>query len=86
MNSLPVISGRLAGFLEDFAKSPVERRTVDPRVRPSLPDRASDRSTDHEPSRDLATVQGGALASASEQASSPDPAPTLRGHLVDRLV
>jgi hypothetical protein len=86
MNSLPVTRGRLAGYLEDFAKAPAERRTSDSRVRPEAKTPNSDTSTDRASSRDAATARGGALTQATGPAAAPAPAAPLRGHLIDRLV
>jgi hypothetical protein len=86
MNSLPVISGRLAGYLEDFAKPSTERRMAEDRPRSAATTGNSDAPADRDPSRDAATVRGGSLPPASEQPAAPAPTAALRGHLVDRLV
>jgi hypothetical protein len=86
MNSIPVISGRLAGYLEDFAKPPSERRTAEHSTLSAIPAGNSNASPDRETSRDPATVRGGALAQTGEQAAAPAPTAALCGHLVNRLV
>jgi hypothetical protein len=84
MSSLPVIRGRLAGYLEDFAKSPNERRMADHRARPETKISDADTSTEREASRTAATVRSEALAQPTEQVAAPTP--PLPGHLIDRLV
>lgn len=86
MNSIPVIRGRLAGFLEDFAKSPAGRRTTDERARPEAKAANSDGSTDRDSAQSVAAARGEVLTQTSQQVASPAPTAPLRGHLIDRLV
>ena len=86
MNSFPVIRGRLAGYLEDFGKSPTERRTPDHRARAETKNANPNASIDRDSSREAATVREGPSAQATEPAAAPAPTAAMRGHLIDRLV
>ncbi|ALK10844.1 hypothetical protein BVIR_3084 [Blastochloris viridis] len=86
MSSLPVIGGRLAGYLEDFAKAPTERGAVDPRPRLSASADDGGASGGRDTARDTETVASARLETAPEPSTPPIRATHLRGRLVDRLV